>query len=112
VRDELKFEVVVWLKKTDTFAALRDQALDLAAEDPFESTVDRFVRQARSCSIATDELQRSRCVDHLQRRASCQTLMANGVRPLLMPDERDDDEDELADRVLLQTWREWRRSDP
>ena len=38
MRDELKFEVVVWLKKTDTFAALRDQALDLAAEDPFEST--------------------------------------------------------------------------
>jgi hypothetical protein len=27
-----------------------------------------------------------------------------------MPDERDDeDEDQLADRVLLQTWREWRR---
>jgi hypothetical protein len=39
--------------------------------------------------------------------------MANGVRPLLMPDERDDDEDELADRVLLPTWREWRRkTDP
>jgi hypothetical protein len=36
-------------------------------------------------------------------------LMANGVRPLLMPDERDD-EDELANRVLLQTWREWRRT--
>ena len=28
-----------------------------------------------------------------------------------MPDERNDEEDEerLADRVLLQTWREWRR---
>jgi hypothetical protein len=35
--------------------------------------------------------------------------MANGLRPLLMPDERDDDEDELADAVLLQTWRQRRR---
>jgi hypothetical protein len=27
-----------------------------------------------------------------------------------MPDERDgEDEERLADRVLLQTWREWRR---
>jgi hypothetical protein len=26
-----------------------------------------------------------------------------------MPDERDEDEEQLADAVLLQTWREWRR---
>ena len=38
MRDQLKIEVVVWLRKTDAFAALRDQVLDLAAEEPFEST--------------------------------------------------------------------------
>jgi hypothetical protein len=26
-----------------------------------------------------------------------------------MPDERDDDEERLADAVLLETWRQWRR---
>ena len=26
-----------------------------------------------------------------------------------MPERNDEDEEQLADRVLLQTWREWRR---
>ena len=37
MRNRLKIEVVVWLRKTDAFATLRDQVLDLAAEAPFES---------------------------------------------------------------------------
>jgi len=33
-----KFEVVVWIKKTDAFAALRDELIGLAVEEPDEST--------------------------------------------------------------------------
>ena len=37
LRDPLKFEVIVWIKKTEGFAALRDEVLDLAVDKPFES---------------------------------------------------------------------------
>ncbi len=40
MRDPLKFEVVVWVKKTGSFPALRDELLDLAVDDPFESSGD------------------------------------------------------------------------
>ena len=33
-----KFEVVVWIKKTDAFAALRDELIGLAVEEPDQST--------------------------------------------------------------------------
>jgi len=33
-----KFSVVVWLRKTDDFPALRDELIGLAADDPYEST--------------------------------------------------------------------------
>jgi hypothetical protein len=33
-----KFEVVVWVKKTDAFPALRDELIGLAADEPDEST--------------------------------------------------------------------------
>ena len=38
MRDQRKFEIVVWVRKTEGFAALRDEAVDLAREEPFEST--------------------------------------------------------------------------
>ena len=34
----LKFEVIVWVKKTDLFPALRDELLGLAVHDVYEST--------------------------------------------------------------------------
>ena len=34
MRNSLKFEVVVWIKKTEGFAALRDEVLDLAVDEP------------------------------------------------------------------------------
>jgi len=37
MHDPLKLEVVVWIKKTEGFAALRDDVLDLAVDEPFES---------------------------------------------------------------------------
>ena len=38
MRDPLKFEVVVWLKKTESFPSLRDELIGLAVEEPFEET--------------------------------------------------------------------------
>jgi hypothetical protein len=38
MRDERKFEIVVWVKKTAGFATLRDEVVDLARQEPFEST--------------------------------------------------------------------------
>ena len=34
----LPFDVIVWVKKTDSFAALRDELIGLAADEPDEST--------------------------------------------------------------------------
>ena len=33
-----KFAVVVWIRKTDDYPAIRDELLGLAADDPYEST--------------------------------------------------------------------------
>ena len=33
-----KFEVIVWIRKTDTFLALRDELLGRAGDEPDEST--------------------------------------------------------------------------
>jgi hypothetical protein len=33
-----KFDVVVWIMKTDAFPALRDELIGLAADEPDEST--------------------------------------------------------------------------
>jgi hypothetical protein len=38
MRTQPKFEVVVWIKKGEDFAKLRDEVLGLAVEEPFEST--------------------------------------------------------------------------
>jgi hypothetical protein len=37
------FEVVVWIKKTDAFEALRDELIGFAVEEPDESTEDEGV---------------------------------------------------------------------
>ena len=36
----LPFDVIVWIKKTDSFAALRDELIGLAADEPDESGGD------------------------------------------------------------------------
>jgi hypothetical protein len=36
----LPFDVIVWVKKTDSFAALRDELIGLAADEPDESGGD------------------------------------------------------------------------
>ena len=33
-----KFDVVVWVRKTDTFLALRDELIGLAADEPHEAS--------------------------------------------------------------------------
>jgi len=41
------FEVVVWIKKTDAFEALRDELIGFAFEEPDESTEDEGVSKER-----------------------------------------------------------------
>ena len=38
MRDQRRFEIVVWIKKSAAFATLRDEVVDLAKDEPFEST--------------------------------------------------------------------------
>ena len=88
-----KFDVVVWIMKTDAFPALRDELIGLAADEPDESTeyegmvdfhwrFDSFaeaesvaaaftvLRQRPELVLAPVELRRSESVVHVQGRTA------------------------------------------
>jgi len=81
-----KFDVIVWLRKTDAFLALRDELIELAAEEPDEATeyegmahlhwqFDSFAKAESVVAALTVFRQRSELV--LLRLSNCDDPQAS-----------------------------------